>query len=137
MRKKIIVLCTGNSCRSIMAEALLSHLAGESFEVVSAGSHPAGYVHPKALTTLRKNAIPIRDFRSKSWDEFKDQEFDVILTVCDSAAKESCPYFSGEAKRLHWSIPDPAQANGTDLEVDANFQEVLDLLKSEIEGEFL
>lgn len=110
---------------------------GESFEVVSAGSAPSGYVHPKALSTLRKNALPIGDFRSKSWDEFKGQEFDVILTVCDSAAKETCPYFSGEAKRIHWSIPDPAQAKGTDSEIDANFQEVFDLLKYQIERELL
>lgn len=137
MKKKIIVLCTGNSCRSIMTEALLSHLAGKSVEVVSAGSQPAGYVHPKALSTLQKNVISVGEFRSKSWDEYEGHEFDIILTVCDSAAEESCPYFAGQAKRIHWSIPDPAQAKGTDMEVEAEFQKVFDLLKDRIEREFL
>lgn len=137
MKERIIVLCTGNSCRSIMAEALLGHLVGGRFEVLSAGSAPANYVHPKAISTLKDNSIPLREFRSKSWDEFLDQYFDFVLTVCDSASKESCPYFAGQAKRIHWSIPDPAQAKGSNAEIDAEFQQTFDILKSNIEREFL
>ena len=93
--KKILVLCTGNSCRSIMAEALINHLAPEKYRALSAGSKPTGYVHPKSLQVLKDHGISTDGLQSQSWDEFKDQSFDLIITVCDSAHAETCPVFFG------------------------------------------
>ncbi len=132
--KKVLVLCTGNSCRSIMAEALINHLGQGRFVAQSAGSHPAGYVHPLSLETLRRHGIPLPPARSKSWDEFRDTPFDFIITVCDEAAAESCPVFLGEGQRLHWSTPDPAKAQGSDAEIQAAFDGAFELLKSRIES---
>lgn len=114
--KKVLVLCTGNSCRSVMAEALINQLAKDQFEAVSAGSKPAGYVHPKSIETLINHGINPGQPRSKSWDEFKDQIFDYVITVCDQAIA-GCPVFLGAAKRLHWSTPDPANASGSEEDI--------------------
>ena len=132
--KKILVLCTGNSCRSIMAEALINHLGKGKFEAASAGSKPAGYIHPKSIETLKRHGIDASNPRSKSWDEFMGQPFDLVITVCDQAAAESCPLFLGPAKRLHWSTPDPAKAMGTEAEINAAFDRAFGLLKNHIEG---
>ncbi|WP_439106439.1 arsenate reductase ArsC [Congregibacter sp.] len=133
--KKVLVLCTGNSCRSIMAEALINHLGEGRYEAVSAGSFPAGYVHPTSIETLKRHDVPVVDPRSKSWDEFASDCFDLILTVCDQAANETCPAFLGNFERKHWSIPDPAKAAGSDAEVQGAFDEVFNLLRSRIQAE--
>ncbi len=121
MVQRVLVLCTGNSCRSVMAEALFNHLGKGRYEAVSAGSFPAGYVHPKSIETLKRHGIDPGQPRSKSWDEFADQPFDLVVTVCDQAAGETCPFFPGKPKKLHWSTPDPAKATGTEAEINAAF----------------
>lgn len=135
--KRILVLCTGNSCRSIMAEVLINALGAGRYEAVSAGSNPAGYVHPKSIETLKRHDINISNPRSKSWDEFAGQHFDLVITVCDAAAAESCPAFLGKHEKLHWSTPDPAKATGTEEEINDAFDEAFTLLKQRIETELL
>jgi arsenate reductase len=104
--KKVLFLCTGNSCRSQMAEAIVNARMGEAWQAVSAGTKPAGYVHPKALEALREIGIQ-HEGRSKRAEEFREVEFDLVVTVCDSAAEE-CPVWLGKGKRVHHSFPDPA-----------------------------
>jgi arsenate reductase len=104
--KRILFLCTGNSCRSQMAEAIVNARMGAEWQAVSAGTKPAGYVHPKALAALAEIGIQ-HEGRSKLADEFKGQEFDLVVTVCDSAAEE-CPVWLGKGKKVHHSFPDPA-----------------------------
>lgn len=133
MAKRTLVLCTGNSCRSVMAEALFNHLGNGEYEAVSAGSFPAGYVHPKSIETLKRHGIDPGKPHSKSWDEFVGQPFDVVVTVCDQAAGESCPLFLGKPQKLHWSTPDPAKATGTDKEIDVAFDQAFFMLKGRIE----
>lgn len=133
MSLRILVLCTGNSCRSVIAEALFNHLGTGGVEAVSAGSHPAGYVHPKSIETLTRHGIAIGSPRSKSWDEFTGQSFDLVVTVCDAAAAESCPVFLGPVQKLHWSTPDPAKATGTDKEIEDAFDDAFFMLKGKIE----
>lgn len=133
MARRVLVLCTGNSCRSVMAEALFNHLGKGDIEAVSAGSNPAGYVHQKSIETLKRHGINPGSPRSKSWDEFAGQSFDLVVTVCDAAAAESCPVFLGVAKKLHWSTPDPAKAIGTDAEIDTAFDEAFSMLKERIQ----
>ncbi len=133
MAQRILVLCTGNSCRSVMAEALFNHLGKSYIEAVSAGSNPAGHVHPKSIETLKLHGIDPGTPRSKSWDEFSGQHFDLVVTVCDAAAAESCPAFIGPVKKLHWSTPDPAKATGTDAQIEAAFDEAFTMLRDRIE----
>ena len=133
MPQKVLVLCTGNSCRSVMGEALFNHLGKGLIEAFSAGSQPAGYVHPKSIETLKRHGIDLGNPRSKSWDEFEGQEFDLVVTVCDSAASETCPVFFGAKQKLHWSTPDPAKATGTDREIEAAFDKAFFMLKDRIE----
>jgi arsenate reductase len=134
---RVLVLCTGNSCRSVMAEALMNHLGQGRIEAVSAGSSPAGYVHPKSIATLERHGINPDSPRSKSWDEFAERAFDLVITVCDQAAQESCPIFPGESRKLHWSTPDPAATEGDEHEIDAVFDAVFASLKNRIEEELL
>ncbi len=133
----ILVLCTGNSCRSILAEALIRHLSHGRIRVSSAGSRPAGRVHPVAIQTLEKHGVTIGSVRSKSWEEFFGMSFDLILTVCDQAAGESCPLFHSKTRRLHWSIPDPAAVTGTQEEIEHAFEQVFQMLQQRIEQELL
>jgi protein-tyrosine-phosphatase len=112
----VLFLCTGNSARSIMAEYLLRRTGKGRFETYSAGSQPTGQVHPLTLRVLREFFhIDARDARSKSWDEFRDQKFDLVITVCDHA-RDACPYWPGAGYRAHWGSPDPAGAEGTEDE---------------------
>ena len=122
--KRVLVLCTGNSCRSQLAEAIINARLGDEWQAFSAGTKPAGYVHPKALQALAEIGIQ-HEGRSKSVDEFRGQAFDVVLTVCDSAAEE-CPVWLGKGRRIHHSYPDPAKATGTDEEIMAAFRAVRD-----------
>ncbi|MEQ9022729.1 MAG: arsenate reductase ArsC [Pseudomonadales bacterium] len=135
--KNVLVLCTGNSCRSVMAEALINQLGQGRYRAFSAGSQPAGYVHPKSLETLKRHGIDPGEPKSKSWDNFIDQPLDLVITVCDSAANESCPLFPGNPEKLHWSTPDPAKAEGTEQEVEAAFDQAFNMLKTRIEDELL
>lgn len=135
--KRVLVLCTGNSCRSIMAETLVNALGKGQYEAVSAGSAPAGYVHPKSIKTLKRHGLDARTPRSKSWDEFTGQHFDLVITVCDAAAAESCPAFLGKHEKLHWSTPDPAKAEGSEEAINAAFDEAFFMLKQRIEKELL
>ncbi|MGD9729029.1 MAG: arsenate reductase ArsC [Nitrospiraceae bacterium] len=130
---KILVLCTGNSCRSIMAEALINHLGKGRYQAWSAGSRPAEYVHPGSIKTLKRYGIDPGQPRSKSWNEFVEQSFDLVITVCDQAAGESCPLFQGKPQKLHWNTPDPAKVTGGDGEIQAAFDHAFFLLKQRIE----
>lgn len=116
MATRVLFLCTGNSCRSQMAEALLRHTGGDAFEALSAGSHPAGFVHPLAVEAMRRLEVPVDNLSSKSWDVFADRPVDVVITLCDNAAEERCPVFPGDPLRVHWSLPDPALYVGTDAD---------------------
>lgn len=130
--KKILFLCTGNSCRSIMAEAILNHYGGDRVAGYSAGSFPTGKVHPLSIETLKLNGINTSECRSKSWDEFIDMHTDILVTTCDSIAGESCPIFPGSPIKLHWSIPDPGKLNGSQGEVKAEFMRVYAMLERRI-----
>lgn len=129
MVMRVLVLCTGNSCRSVMGEALFNHLGRGQIEAFSAGSAPAGYIHPKSIETLKRHGINPGEPRSKSWDEFQGQSFDLVVTVCGDAA-ETCPIFLGATKKLHWGTPDPAKA--PEAEMDAAFDQAFLYLKNQI-----
>lgn len=129
----VLVLCTGNSCRSIMAEALINDLGRRRYRAWSAGSVPVGTVHPKSIETLQRHGIDPGQARSKSWDELAAQPFDVVITVCDQAAGESCPLFPGNPKKLHWSTPDPAKVTGSESQIDAAFEKAFLMLKHRVE----
>lgn len=129
---KILVLCTGNSCRSILAEALINHLAGDRFKAFSAGSHPTGKVNPNALATLKRHGIPIEGFSSRSWDEFEGQGVDIAITVCDQAAGEVCPVYLNSVVRAHWGLPDPAHVTGSQEVIEAAFESTYAALEKRI-----
>ena len=133
----VLVVCTGNSCRSVIAEALINTLGKGRYSASSAGSQPAGHVHPKALETLRRHDIDPGTPRSQSWDAFADERFDYVITVCDSAAAEPCPAFPGKFKQLHWSTPDPAKATGSNEQINAAFEQAFEQLKTRILTELL
>ena len=121
-RQRVLILCTGNSARSQMAEGLLRHLADERFEVMSAGVSPT-QVRTEAITAMREIGIDISHHRSKSVDEFVGQEFDYVITVCDNA-NEQCPVFPGKTKRIHWSFDDPAAVEGDEAAQLTEFRRV-------------
>jgi arsenate reductase len=130
MKRKVLFLCTGNSCRSQMAEAIVNARLGDTWEAFSAGIRPAGYVHPKALAALAEIGIQ-HTGRSKPADEFRGVDFDLVVTVCDAAAEE-CPVWLGKGKRVHHSFPDPARVVGTDAEVMNAFRAVRDDMERKI-----
>jgi len=132
MKKKILVICTGNSCRSQMAEGYFRHLAGDKFDVFSAGLEP-GVVNPRAIQVMAEDGVDISDHTSKDVSQFTGQQFDYIITVCDNA-RERCPYFPGRAERIHWSFPDPAAAVGTETEQLRVFRKVRDQIRAKITG---
>lgn len=120
-----------------MAEALINQLGAGRYRAFSAGSSPAGYVHPKSIETLRRHAIDPGAPHSQSWEEFADTRLNLVITVCDQAANEPCPAFPGEFERLHWSTPDPAAATGTEEQINAVFDDVFASLRSRVESELL
>ena len=124
MKRQVLFLCTGNSCRSHLAEAIVNARLSDDWSAVSAGTHPAGYVHPLAIRSLAEISIEHQG-RSKSIDEFRNVPFDLVVTVCDSAAEE-CPVWLGQGKRVHLGFLDPAKAAGTDEEMMAVFRSVRD-----------
>jgi arsenate reductase (thioredoxin) len=131
MTKRVLILCTGNSCRSQMAEGLWNVLGTGDWEAVSAGSRPSGYVHPLAIEAMRQRELDISQGRSKSADEFTGQDFDLVVTVCDNA-RETCPVFPGARQTLHWPFDDPAEAVGTDAEKLPEFVRVRDEIEERI-----
>lgn len=130
---RILVLCSGNSCRSQMAEAWFKHLASGRVQAFSGGSNPAGAVHPLAIRVMDEVGLNLRSHRSKSMNEFLGQAFDVVITVCDEAA-EACPVFPGKAVRLHWPFDDPARATGDETARLAVFRCVREEIRLRIEG---
>lgn len=133
--KTILVLCTGNSARSILGEAILNQLCADRITAYSAGSKPKGAPHPGALRLLAARGIDPSAFRSKSWDEFAAPgapAIDIAITVCGNAAGEACPLFVGAPFRTHWGLPDPADVTGSDAEVDAAFAETWRLLEMRV-----
>ncbi|MGD0060047.1 MAG: arsenate reductase ArsC [Verrucomicrobiia bacterium] len=134
-KQRVLFLCTGNSCRSHMAEGWLRTLGGDDFEVFSAGSKPAGYVHSLAIEAMQEVGIDVSRHHSKSLEEFIGQPFDYVITLCDNA-REACPAFSGAAHQLHWGFDDPAHASGTNDEKRRVFRRVRDELENRIRGFF-
>ena len=132
--QNILVLCTGNSCRSVMAEGIINHLGKGRLHAESAGSFPTGKVHPMSLATLKRHGMSDEGYRSKSWDEFNDQPIDIVITVCDNAAGETCPLFSGSPIKAHWGVPDPAHFEGTQAEIEAEFDRVFIMLETRVKA---
>jgi arsenate reductase len=130
---KVLILCTGNSCRSILGEALINHLGGDRFQAFSAGSHPTGKVNPNALATLQRHGIPTDGFSSQSWDEFDELGIDIAITVCDSAAGEVCPIYLNNTIRAHWGLPDPAHVTGSPEVIEAAFEATYAALEKRIQ----
>lgn len=131
----VLFLCTGNSCRSIMAEGLLNHYGQGKFRAFSAGSFPTGKVHPASLTTLARHGMKSLGYESKSWDIFKNLvELNIVITVCDSAAGEQCPIFPGNPVKAHWGVTDPAHFQGTPAEIEAEFDRVFGILERRIKA---
>jgi arsenate reductase len=124
----VLILCTGNSCRSHLAEGILRHLAGDLFEVHSAGSNPAGYVHPKAIAVMKEIGIDISGHTSKHMSQFLDQKINSVITVCGNA-DQACPMFPGQVNRYHWGFDDPAHAKGTEEEILDVFRRVRDQIR--------
>jgi len=129
-KQKVLFLCTGNSCRSQIAEAIVNARLGERWQAFSAGTHPAGYVHPRALVVLAEAGIQHQG-SSKSVDLFRQDHFDLVVTVCDSAAEE-CPVWLGPGRRAHLGFPDPAKATGSEAEIMARFRQVRDAIAEQI-----
>ena len=129
----ILFLCTGNSCRSILAEATFNHLAPAGWSALSAGSKPTGQVHPRSLALLAREGIATRGYHSKSWDNLPVTP-DVVITVCSNAAGETCPAYLGNVVRSHWGVKDPAHATGTAEEIDSAFRAAYRILRARIEA---
>lgn len=127
------MLCTGNSCRSILAEATFNHLAPAGWRAVSAGSKPAGYVHPRSLALLAREGISTRGLHSKSWDDLSLAP-DIVISVCGNAAGEPCPAYLGPVLRSHWGVEDPAHVTGPDAEIEAAFLTAYHILRARIEA---
>jgi arsenate reductase len=131
VKRRVLFLCTGNSARSQMAEVIVNTRLGDTWEAVSAGTQPAGYVHPKAVAILGEIGINWRGRTSKHVDQFRDVLFDLVVTVCDDAA-ENCPVWLGQGKRVHLGFHDPAKATGNDEEVMAVFRSVRDSIAEQV-----
>jgi arsenate reductase (thioredoxin) len=134
-RYNVLFLCTGNSARSIMAEAILNRKGRPNFVAYSAGSHPSGQVRPEALRQIEMARMPVENFRSKSWDEFAKPgapQMDFVFTVCDNAASEVCPVWPGQPMTAHWGVPDPAAAQGTPELIQRAFREAFMILDRRI-----
>jgi len=131
----VLFLCTGNSARSILAEAILNHLGAPNFTAYSAGSHPSGAVRPEALRQLQRAGLSTEGLRSKSWDEFAAPgapKMDFVFTVCDNAARETCPLWPGQPVTAHWGVADPAAAVGTTAEIERAYRDAYMILERRI-----
>ena len=123
----ILFLCTGNSCRSVLSEGTFNHLAPEGLKAISAGSQPTGWLHPRAVALLERKGMSTEGYYSKSWDELPVSP-DVVVTVCSSAAGETCPAYLGPVLRAHWGLEDPSHVVGTDEEIEAAFERTYDII---------
>jgi len=128
----VIVICTGNSCRSLLGEALFNHLGTGRIQAFSAGSHTLGRLNAGAVATLVRHGISVDGYKSQSWDEFEHQPMDIVITVCDNAAGETCPVYLNNAARVHWGLVDPGHVEGTDEEKIAAFEKTYAILEQRI-----
>jgi arsenate reductase len=124
----VFVICTGNSCRSVMGEALFNHLGQGRIKAFSAGSHPIGRINAGALATLKRHGLPAEGYKSQSWEAFEGQPMDIVITVCDNAAGETCPVYLTKAVRAHWGVSDPGHVEGTEEEKIAAFEQTFNTL---------
>jgi arsenate reductase (thioredoxin) len=129
----ILFLCTGNSCRSILAEATFNALAPAGWRAMSAGSQPTGEVHPRSLALLKRKGIPTEGYFSKSWNNLPATP-DIVITVCGNAAGETCPAYLGNVMRAHWGVDDPAKATGSEADIEASFENAYRILRTRIEA---
>jgi arsenate reductase (thioredoxin) len=129
----ILFLCTGNSCRSILSEGVFNHLAPQGLHAMSAGSQPTGWLHPRAVALLHDKGIPTEGYSSKSWDALPRVP-DIVVTVCSSAADETCPAYLGPVLRTHWGLDDPSHASGTEDEIDAAFERTYAIIVARIQA---
>ncbi|QXH78658.1 arsenate reductase ArsC [Pseudomonas salmasensis] len=133
---KVLFMCTANSCRSILSEAMFNHLAPSGFKAISSGSFPKGQVLPRSLATLQAAGISTDGLYSKGNDAFKDSPPDVVITVCDKAAGEACPVYFGPAVKTHWGLEDPSEVQGNEAQVEAAFTATLDIIAARCEAFF-
>jgi len=131
---KILYICTHNRCRSILSEAITNTLAGDLIEARSAGSQPAGTVHPLSIKYLKKTGHATAGLKSQSWDNLADFQPDVVITVCDSAAGEPCPVYFGKSLKVHWGLSDPSKATGTDKEIEEAFLTTITEITARVEA---
>ncbi|MEC9319363.1 MAG: arsenate reductase ArsC [Pseudomonadota bacterium] len=129
---KVLYICTHNRCRSILSEAITNHFASDHIQAKSAGSQPAGEVHPLSLRYLNEAGIPTDGLQSQSWDEFEDFKPDVVITVCDSAAGEACPVWFGQSIKVHWGLADPSKLEGSEEEIAAAFRDCIKEIKHRV-----
>lgn len=131
---KILFICTHNRCRSILSEAICNHIGRPQLQGVSAGSQPVGEVHPLSLKFLAERGISTEGLRSKSWNDFADDQPDLVITVCDSAAGESCPLWMGASVKTHWGLPDPSKLDGDETALRAAFFAVMDCIEARLKA---
>lgn len=131
--QNVFVICTGNSCRSVMGEALFNHLGQGRIQAFSAGSHPIGRINAGALATLKRHGLPTEGYKSQSWNEFESKLMDIVITVCDNAAGETCPVYLNNAVRAHWGVSDPGHIEGTEEEKIAAFEATFGILKLRVQ----
>ncbi len=128
----VFIICTGNSCRSLLGEALFNHLGQGRIKAFSAGSHPLGRLNKGAVATLKRHGLSVEGYKSQSWDEFEHQSMDIVITVCDNAAGETCPVYLNKAAKVHWGLVDPGHIKGTDEEITAAFEKTYGILERRI-----
>ena len=129
---KILYICTHNRCRSILSEAITNHLANGAIQAFSAGSQPSGEVHPLSIRYLQEKGIDTTGLQSQSWDDFAAEQPDVVITVCDSAANESCPVWFGDTVKVHWGLPDPSKLQGSEEEIRNAFYAVMATIEQRV-----
>lgn len=130
----IFVICTGNSCRSVMGEALFNHLGSQRVKAFSAGSHPIGKINTGALATLKRHGLPTEGYQSQSWNDFSNQPMDIVITVCDNAAGETCPVYLSNSVQAHWGLSDPGHVKGTDEEIISAFDDTFNIMEQRIKS---
>ena len=130
---KILYICTHNRCRSILSEAITNQVGGDKIIARSAGSQPVGEVHPLSIKYLAESGIPTDNLKSQSWDEFEEFAPDLVITVCDSAAGETCPVWFGKSLKMHWGLSDPSKLEGSESEIKEAFMHTIDEIKQRVE----